>query len=129
MTPQKQKRPGQKLPGSMYLNMDHLIKMAHGDQAILSMLIQKSVDTLEESSVSLEKSFRNNPVAFRRGLHKLKGSLGVIEPENLYPICRDLDKNYLTMTEDERDERSKYLLQGVSFLLQELKCVKTNETK
>jgi hypothetical protein len=107
--------------------MDHLRTMAHGDQSVLSMLIQKSVLTLEESAASLGQSFRNNPVAFRRGLHKLKGSLGVIEPENLYPICCDLDKDYMTMMEDERDERSRLLLQGVSFLLQELKEVNTND--
>jgi hypothetical protein len=127
MTPDKQKKPTNKQPGAMYLNMDHMRSMANGDRAILSMLIQKSVLTLEESSATLEQAFRSNSVAFRRGLHKLKGSLGVIEPVNLYPVCRDLDKNYLTMMEEERDERSRFLLQGISFLLQELKQVNISE--
>jgi hypothetical protein len=127
MIPPKQKRQDPKQPGAMYLNMEHLLSMANGDQTVLSMLIHKSVITLEDSAISLEQALRNNPVAFRRGLHKLKGSLGIIEPENLYPMCRDLDKNFLTMMEDERYERSRFLLQGVSFLLQELKGVSTND--
>lgn len=113
----------------MYLNMNHLLTLANGDRTVLSMLIHKSVITLEESYVTLGQAFRNNPVAFRRGLHKLKGSLGVIEPENLFPICRHLDKEFLTMLDDERDEQSRFLLQGVSFLIQELKGVSISDNE
>ncbi len=112
----------------LYLNMEHLLTMAHGDQGVLRTLIQKGITALEENRANLEKTIRNNPVGFRRELHKLKGSLGIMEPQNLYPLCSELDRNFLTLSEEERESKSKTLLQGVEFLLQELKGVSMNDS-
>jgi HPt (histidine-containing phosphotransfer) domain-containing protein len=65
----------------------------------------------------------------RRELHKLKGSLGIIEPTHLFLLCRDLEAQFLTLNEDERYTRSQSLVQGVSLLLDELDGVSTAATK
>lgn len=107
-----------------YIRQHHLDKISHGDPTVKSILISKSIEAFTENEIKLKKLFdAGDTDGFLRELHKFKGSVGVIEPERLYPIALALEQEYKQLNPEEREQRVAMILSHVRNVLQELKLI------
>ena len=107
-----------------YIRQQHLDKISHGDATVKNILISKSIEAFTENEIKLKNFFdAGDTDGFLRELHKFKGSVGVIEPERLYPIALTLEQEYKHLNPEERAQRVAMILEHLRNVLQELRSI------
>ncbi|HYF69021.1 MAG TPA: Hpt domain-containing protein [Ohtaekwangia sp.] len=107
-----------------YIRQQHLDKISHGDPTVKNILISKSIEAFTENEIKLKKLFdAGDTDGFLRELHKFKGSVGVIEPHQLYPIALELEQQFKQLGPEERAQRVTMILEHLRNVLEELRLI------
>jgi HPt (histidine-containing phosphotransfer) domain-containing protein len=110
-----------------FLQMPHIYKISIDDPVKVIELLSYALPILRESVTSLRASLRDNEHSvFRKQLHKLKGSLGVIEPEVLYHHAAALEEQLREHDNIIAGEGSQNFIQEVEELIAEMEIALTN---
>ena len=110
-------------PHKTFLDKAHLLRLFQGDESRVRELVKHALVVTLQSANVLQGFLREGEESnFLKELHKIKGSLGVIEPAILYPDALKLEEEFKSSNRQESKEHAKNFIADVMILCREMEA-------